>query len=68
MHYSEFGLKNKRRIMEDKTAIFENIDLFCNNNKEISFKKRSNSLFGVFDGFVININLFYLFLKFNFKF
>jgi hypothetical protein len=68
LHYSEFGLKNKRRIMEDKTAIFENIDLFCNNNKEISFKKRSNSLFGVFDGFVIIINLFYLFLKFNFKF
>jgi hypothetical protein len=60
LHYSEFGLKNKRRIMEDKTAIFENIDLFCN-NKEISFKKRSNSLFGVFDGFVIIIKTYFIY-------
>ena len=47
--YHEFGLKNKRRIMEDKTAIYENISLFTN-DLPLNRTKRSNALFAVFDG------------------
>jgi len=49
LKYSEFGIKNKRRIMEDKVAIIENINLFQSevvNNRS----KRPGALFGVFDG------------------
>ena len=49
LKYSEFGVKNKRRIMEDKVAIIENINIFQGefvNNRS----KRPGALFGVFDG------------------
>jgi serine/threonine protein phosphatase PrpC len=43
--YSEFGIKNKRRTMEDKVALYENMNLFLK-----SPKSQEISLFGVFDG------------------
>lgn len=50
LKYSEFGLKNKRRIMEDKTSIYENSYLFSSNETNSLSKKRSSALFAVFDG------------------
>lgn len=58
-NYSEFGIKNKRRVMEDKIAIIENVEMFQQslsgniyNNSifDTSRSKRPTALFGVFDG------------------
>ncbi len=49
LKYSEFGIKNKRRIMEDKVIIIENINLF-QGEAVINRSKRPGALFGVFDG------------------
>ena len=50
--FYEFGLKNKRRTMEDRTSIYENIDLLNNyflfDSRDLI--KKPNALFGVFDG------------------
>lgn len=58
LKYSEFGIKNKRRIMEDKTAIIENIEMLQRslspNNSTLTINDRLNknpsALFAVFDG------------------
>jgi len=52
--YFEFGIKNKRRVMEDKVAIIENIDLIqsCLLGQEEAHEaiKKPAALFAVFDG------------------
>lgn len=58
LKYSEFGIKNKRRIMEDKTAIIENIEMFqrsltsnnCTDLVTDRLNKSPSALFAVFDG------------------
>lgn len=44
--YFECGLKNKRRTMEDKVALYENTNIFLRKNGN----GKQVSLFGVFDG------------------
>ena len=55
--YFEFGIKNKRRVMEDKVAIIENIDLMqsclLGQAEAHEATKKPDALFGVFDGLVI---------------
>lgn len=45
----EYGMKNKRRLMEDKVAILEDIDIFDGSTPN-SKSSRPNAIFGVFDG------------------
>ena len=42
MIYYEYGLKNKRRIMEDKTACYENIDILSS-HRLFDLKRTSDS-------------------------
>jgi serine/threonine protein phosphatase PrpC len=60
--YFEYGMKNKRRLMEDKTAIYDNLSLLTTLPKQESIDGVDSSsssieeatppaaLFGVFDG------------------
>jgi serine/threonine protein phosphatase PrpC len=55
--FSEFSMKNKRRIMEDKVSIIENINIYdeleekqLNGRKEIEDDVTHKSLYAVFDG------------------
>lgn len=48
VNYHEFGIKNKRRTMEDKVAVYENLNIFKKSDTNLSIKPIS--LFGVFDG------------------
>lgn len=51
LQFSEFGIKNKRRTMEDKVAILENIDIFRSGSEPADRSIRlPTALFGVFDG------------------
>ena len=46
----EYGMKNKRRLMEDKVTILEDIDIFSDHSDSSSSSSRPNAIFGVFDG------------------
>ncbi|RMZ99273.1 phosphatase [Brachionus plicatilis] len=52
--FYEYGLKNKRRTMEDRTSILENIDVltnFCSSNSQYEANsKKLSSIFAVYDG------------------
>ena len=52
IQYSEFGIKNKRRTMEDKVAIIENIEILRGGCEPMADRsaRLPTSLFGVFDG------------------
>ncbi len=54
MKSNEFGIKNKRRVMEDKTTLYENINIFSASSfKLLSSNKvvqRPDAIYGVFDG------------------